>query len=227
MAVVLAAMAATSITWQVLAPRLDAHVAGSPGLWLPAYLTWFAAGIGLALVHVLHQRGTTSRVVDQVVALGRQPGVCWALAAGLMLVAATPLAGPTLLEAPTVAESITKHLLYTFVGTLLVLSGVFTLPGAYRYAMTWQPLRHLGHISYSIFCVHLALLAAVFRVTGIEVFTGQGLRVWALTVVMSLLAAEVLYRVVELPALRLKGRLRRRESASSRTSRPETTATTR
>lgn len=223
----LVAMTLVSIGWHVIAPRLDPHVAGSPGLWLPAYLTWFATGIGLALVHVLHQQGTTFRVVHQVVALGRQPGVCWALAAGLMLVAATPLAGPTLLEAPSVAESITKHVLYTLVGTLLVLSGVFTLPGAYRHVMTRRPLRHLGHISYSIFCIHLALLAATFELTGIEVFTGQGLRVWAITLVMSLVAAEVLYRLVELPALRLKGRLRRRESASSRTSSPATTATTR
>jgi peptidoglycan/LPS O-acetylase OafA/YrhL len=224
--VVLAAMTIISIGWHVVAPHLDSHVAGSPNLWLPAYLTWFAAGIGLALVHVLHQRGSTSRAVRQVVGLGRQPGVCWALAAGLMLVAATPLAGPTLLEAPTVAESITKHLLYALVGTLLVLSGVFTLPGAYRSTMTWAPLRHLGHISYSIFCIHLALLAGVFEVTGIEVFTGQGLRVWALTLALSLVAAEVLYRVVELPALRLKGRLRRRESPAISTSSPDTQATT-
>jgi peptidoglycan/LPS O-acetylase OafA/YrhL len=224
---VLVAMTVTSVVWHALAPRIDDHVAGSPGLWLPAYLTWFAMGIGLALVHVQHQQGQHSTIGRLVVALGRQPGVCWSLAAGLMLVAATPLAGPTLLEAPTVAESITKHLLYALIGTLLVLSGVFAVPGAYRSVMGWGPLRHLGHISYSIFCIHLALLAAAFELTGTEVFTGHGLRIWATTLVLSLVAAEILYRVVEMPALRLKGTLRRRESAASRTSSPDTTATTR
>ena len=126
--------------------RIDDHVAGSPGLWLPALPHWFAVGIGLALVHVQHQQGQHSRRRRRVVALGRQPGVCWSLAAGLMLVAATPLAGPTLLEAPTVAESIAKHLLYAAIGTLLVLSGVFAVPGAYRDDGV-APLRHLGHIA--------------------------------------------------------------------------------
>ncbi|WP_107765778.1 acyltransferase family protein [Nocardioides terrigena] len=227
LALLLVLMGVGNLAWLTVAPSLDAHVAGSPGLWLPAYLTWFATGIGLAFVHVQHQRGSRSRVVGHVVALGSQPGVCWALAAGLLLVAATPLAGPTLLEAPTVTESITKHLLYTLVGTLLVLSGVFAVPGAYRRVMVWQPLRHLGHISYSIFCIHLALLAAAFELTGIEVFTGHGLRIWLTTLALSLVVSEVLYRVVELPALRLKGKLRRRESAATRTSSPDTTATTR
>lgn len=226
-AALLALMAVAALTWLSYAPRLDDHVAGSPGLWLPAYLTWFAAGIALASVHVQHQQGSTSRVVGHVVALGRQPGVCWSLALGLLLVAATPLAGPTLLEAPTVAESLAKHVLYTGVGTLLVLSGIFTVQGGYLRAMTWRPLLHLGHISYSVFCVHLAVLAGAFRLTGTEVFTGHGLRIWATTLVLSLVAAEILYRLVEMPALRLQGRLRRRESAASRTSKPASIATTR
>jgi peptidoglycan/LPS O-acetylase OafA/YrhL len=225
-ALLLLTLVVLDLTWLTLAPTVDDRVAGAPNLWLPAYLTWFAAGIGMAYVHVERQRGTGSRVVRQVVALGNQPGVCWALAAGLLLVAATPLAGPTLLEAPTVAESITKHLLYALVGTILVLSGVFTVPGTFRAVMSSRPLRHLGHISYSVFCIHLALLAGAFELTGIEVFTGHGLRIWSTTLVLSLVASEVLYRVVELPALRLKGRLRRGESRTTSTSSPETTATT-
>ena len=225
-ALVLLAMPVVSVAWLCLVPRIDAHVAGAPGLWLPAYLSWFAAGIGLAVVHVQHQRGSTSRLVEQVVGLGRQPGVCWSLAIGVLLVAATPLAGPTLLEAPSVADAVTKHLLYTLVGYLLVLSGVFPPQGAYRTLMTWRPLRHLGHISYSIFCIHLAVLAGVFEWTGIGVFTGQGLRVWVITLGCSLVAAEVLYRLVEMPVLRVRRRLRAGESAASSTTSPETTTTT-
>ncbi len=223
---VLTGMSTVAILWLALAPRIDSEVAGSPGLWLPAYLSWFAAGIGLAAIHVHHQAGSRSRTVAHVVALGRQPGVCWSMAVGLLLVAATPLAGPTLLEAPSVAESITKNLLYTCIGFLLVLSGVFTTPGAYQRVMTWRWLRHLGHLSYSIFCIHLAVLAGAFDLTGIDVFTGHGLRIWTTTLVLSVLASEVLYRVVEMPALRLQGKVRRRESAPTSVSSPDTTATT-
>lgn len=226
-AVVCSAMAVASLTWLSVTPRVDDVVRGAPGLWLPAYLTWFAAGIGLAHVHVQHQRGAVSPVVRQVVTLGRQPGVCWSLALGLMLVAATPVAGPTLLEAPSVADALTKHVIYTLVGTLLVLSGVFTRPGAYRRLMTWRLLRHLGLISYSVFCIHLVVLSEVFERSGVEIFTGQGLRIWAMTLTASLVAAEVLYRVVEMPAIRLRGRLRARESAETRTIKPDSTATTR
>lgn len=225
--VLMAVMVAADLAWLASAPRIDAHVAGSPGLWLPGYLVWFAAGIGLAAVHVLHQEGSSSRVVRHVAGLGRQPGVCWSMAAGLLLVAATPLAGPTLLEAPTVAESITKHLLYAGVGTLLVLSGVFASHGLYERGMTWRPLRHLGQISYSIFSVHLAVLAGAFQLTGTEVFTGHGLRIWATTLILTLVASEILHRVVEKPALRLQGTLRRRESTATRVSRPDTSTTTR
>ena len=227
LAILLACMVVVNLLWLALAPAVDGDVAGSPGLWLPAYLTWFVAGIALAAAHVRHQQGSTSRVLRQVVSLGRQPGVCWSIASGLLLVAATPLAGPTLLEASSVAQAVTKHLLYAGIGTLLVLSGVFTTPGAYERTMTWAPLRHLGHISYSIFCIHLAVLAGAFHLTAVDVFTGHGLRVWATTVALSLLASEVLYRLVEMPALRLKGRLRRRESAATRASKQDTTATTR
>ena len=44
--------------------------------------------------------------------LGSLPGTCWTLAGGLMLVAATPLAGPTFLYLPTAGQSLAKNLLY-------------------------------------------------------------------------------------------------------------------
>ena len=66
--------------------------------------------------------------------------------------------------------------------------------------------RHLGHISYSIFCIHLAVLHAVMALGDFELFRGHGLTIWLLTVAFSLLAAELLYRLVERPAMRLKSR---------------------
>jgi peptidoglycan/LPS O-acetylase OafA/YrhL len=205
----LLAMCSTTIWW-----HLDgAARAGSPGApleWLPAYLTWFAVGIGLALVHFLHEEATrtgatSGRLVSAVVSVGRQPGSCWAVVIGLLLVSATPVAGPSMLAAPTPAESLTKNLLYAGIGALLVTSGVFaTSDGRYVRLFGHVRLRRLGWISYSIFCLHLPLLHFVMWATGWPLFQGRGLQIWVLTLTLSLAAAEVTYRLVERPALRLK-----------------------
>jgi len=178
---------------------------GAPLQWLPAYLTWFAGGLFLALVQVLWERGAWTALTARVVALGAQPGSCWAAALGLMLVAATPLAGPSMLAAPTPAQSLTKNLLYAAVGVLVVLTGVFTTPGS-RYAglMSRVSLRRLGWISYGVFCLHLLMLHFVMWSTGWELFSGGGVAMWLMTLGPSLLVAEASYRLIERPALRLK-----------------------
>lgn len=178
---------------------------GPPLQWLPAYLTWFAVGIGLALVHVLHTTGRGSRVVATVVAAGRQPGACWVVAAALLLVAATPLAGPTALVAATPAESLTKNLLYAGAAGLVVLTGVFAVPGGRFAGVLGARLpRRLGLISYSVFCLHLLLVDLIARALDLPLFGGNGWQLWLLTAAASLLAAEVAYRFVELPGIRLK-----------------------
>ena len=98
--------------------------------------------------------------------LGRQPGACWALVAGLMLVAATPLAGPDAAlrrDAGGVADQ--APALRRDRRALLVLTGVFARPtGRYARVMSHPVLRHLGHISYGIFCLHLPVLHLVIEV---------------------------------------------------------------
>jgi peptidoglycan/LPS O-acetylase OafA/YrhL len=204
---VLALMVAISCWWHLsLATLVDKVTGGVPMMWLPAYLTWFAVGVALALAHVLHQTSAVpGRVQRLLTTAGAMPGVCWTLVAGLMLAAATPLAGPSLLFVATAGESLTKHLLYALVGGLVVLTGVFAVADS-RYArlMSAPLLRHLGHISFSTFCIHLPVLRWVMAVTGYHLFGGHGLQIWVLTVVLSLLASEALYRLVEKPGMRLK-----------------------
>ncbi len=203
---VLAGMALVSIAWHlVVASTVDDVSSGLPYSWLPAYLTWFAVGIALALAHELHGRGSGHPVVRTLVVAGGMPGACWTMAAGLMLTTATPLAGPSLLFVATPAESLFKHVVYAAVGGLLVVTGVFASPSSpYVRWVGAKPLRHLGRISYSVFCIHLCVLAAVMAVLDVELFRGHGVQIWAVTLVLSLVASEVLYRVVELPGLRLK-----------------------
>lgn len=219
----LGVLAVANVVWLLWAsaevPVESAHV----NEWLPAYLTWFAAGIGLALLQVTPEHpGRLSRAVRDLAA---SPGVCWTIALGLMLVAGTSVAGPKLLVPATAEEALTKNLLYVAVGTLVVLPGIFAAPGSRYSRFMSHPLpRHLGHISYGIFLVHMGVLHFVAWLTGYPLFGGNLAQIFVLTLALSLVAAEALYRVVEIPAMRLRGLGRGSAQASSA---HETAATTR
>jgi peptidoglycan/LPS O-acetylase OafA/YrhL len=210
-----AAMSISTVVWVLfISDPLEASTQGTPGLWLPAFATWFAAGIALALLHVQFQLGQLPRGTRWVVELSRQPGVCWALIAGLFLMAATPLAGPVMFQVGTHGQILTKHLLYAAVGTLMVATGIFGATGAYARVMSSRLLRHLGHISYGIFCIHLVMLSLVYRFTDYEVFEGDTLPVWVIALVLSIVASEILYRAVELPGVRFGHRGRPKSAAT-------------
>jgi peptidoglycan/LPS O-acetylase OafA/YrhL len=204
---VIAVMVAIDLWWRLsLVTLVDRITGGVPMTWLPAYLIWFAVGIAIGLAHVQHQSAAVpGRAVRLLRAAGAMPGVCWTLVAALMLVAATPVAGPSLLFVASAGESMTKHLLYALVGGLVVVTGVFSPPdGRYARLMSLPLLRHLGHISFSTFCIHLPVLTLVMATTGYELFDGHGPQIWVITVALSLAASEVLYRLVERPGMRLK-----------------------
>jgi len=213
--VLVAAMSATTVVWVLfVSDPLESTTQGTPGLWLPAFASWFAAGIALALLHVQFQLGQLPRGARWLVELSRQPGVCWALIAGLFLIASTPLAGPVMFQVGTHGQILTKQLLYAAVGTLMVMTGIFGATGAYTRIMSSRVLRHLGHISYGIFCIHLVMLSLVYRFTDYEVFRGDTLPIWGMALLLSLVASEILYRVVELPGVRFGHRGRPKSAAS-------------
>lgn len=186
--------------------------------WLPSYLSWFAVGIALAWVHTDWERGRAADSAWQswLVLLGRSPGVCWSMALAVFAIASTPLAGPALLTPPTLGQALTKNLLYAVIGALLILPGVFAdRGGAYSRVLGWRPLRHVGHISYSIFCVHLIVLELFMTWREYELFQGHGAEIFVATALISGVVAEVLYRVVERPFMRLRTMPSRRRPAAT------------
>ena len=225
----LGALSAISVWWHLQGGRLAGDLgAGAPLQLLPGFLTWFALGIGLALAHVVLHENTAGtgestpasggRTLTALGSLARQPGSCWVLAVGLMLAAATPVAGASMFGAPTPGQSLSKHLIYASVAVLLVLPAVLGDPeGRYVQALSWRPLRRLGWISFGIFCLHLPLLHLLMWTTGWTLFEGRGPQIWAITIVLSVLVAELAYRLVERPALRVGHATRpgRRAPASS------------
>ena len=226
--VTMVAMAAVTVVW-----LLDLSVRWDGGgtmirLWLPSYLTWFATGILLAHCDVLRhpdRRGPAGRLVELVRTLGLSPGLCWLAAAALLVVAATPLAGPPDLAPPTLGAALTKNLLYAAVAGFVILPGVFAPPGGrFVRVLSLPALRHVGHLSYGIFCVHLVLLELVTDWRDMPLFGGRGFELFGLTLLASLVVAEALHRAVERPFQRLRN-LQPPWSRSATTSAPSVTAT--
>lgn len=218
----LAAVAALSLVWTWAAS------VGGPlvplGPWttqaLPAFLGWFAIGIAFAVVDVDRRHplpGRPSRPAQVLESVAAAPGACWLLAGAVLVVASTPLGGAAGLFARTSSESLVRAVAYALVAALVVLPSVFGDPGttyARWFAQPW--LRHLGHVSYSLFCCHVVVLWVLFDRLDLRLFDASFPWVVVLVLAVSLPVAELLYRLVERPSLRLKG-LGRRSSAATTT----------
>lgn len=204
--VLLVGLVVLNIVWIVaVAPAIDEVLDWAPGLWLPGYLAWFAAGMWLARTYVRHQ--SADGRPPWIVTLGHQPGACWTAALGLLLLAATPVAGPVTLEPGTTGQSITKTLVYAAIGLLVVAAGVWAPSGGlFRRTSSARVLRHLGHVSYSIFCTHLIVLALLQERLDYELFTGRFPMMWALTALVTLAVSELTYWLVERPGMSLARR---------------------
>jgi peptidoglycan/LPS O-acetylase OafA/YrhL len=221
---VLLGMLVISVTWIVdLSARVD--IDAQVLLWLPSYLSWFALGIALAAVHVLGSRRPGHSAAAVLERLGRSPGACWTCAAAVFVIACTPVAGPALLVPATVGEVLTKNLLYAVCAGLMVLPAVYAEPGRpFGRVMSLPALRHIGHISYGIFCVHLMLLELIVDWGDFALFRGNGLALFALTLGSSLLVSEALYRGVESPVSRLRDWSWRGSRDATRAARETTTS---
>ncbi|MET0523480.1 MAG: acyltransferase [Nocardioides sp.] len=222
---VLVSMLVVNVGWIIAAGTVLDDSGVLVAVWLPAYLTWFGVGIVLAAAAVHLEAGDgaagSDRVAQALRQMGRSPGTCWVTALALFAIASTPIAGPASLNPPATAEALVKNLLYAVTAGLVILPGVFADPaGRYVRALSWQPMRHLGRISYGIFCVHLVILELVARWRDMELFEGRTLELFTLALLISIAVSEVLYRVVERPVLRWKGLFDRSPSATSASSTP-------
>lgn len=197
---ILVTLCGVNVTWLSTVDLGSHH-----SLWLPAFLSWFSAGIALAVISVDMTQSDPHRWSKAVARLGSTPLSCFVFAAAIILVASTPVAGPTFGEIPTTGQAVVKNLLYTAFAVFIVLPGVFGDPDAPSLrAIAWSPLRYLGRISYGLFCIHLLVLYAVFKGRDIEFFTGHFVEVLVLTTIGSVAAAALIHVVVESPVDRLR-----------------------
>lgn len=201
--VALLVVSLSSMAWVVVTHTVDTTWAPWLARWLPSYLTWFALGIALAVVSV--QISKPGRFAAAVTTVARDRATCWAAAAAVFVLVSTPLGGSALLVAPTAGQALARHIAYALIAVLVVAPSALG-PDDTRTAsvLSHRFVRHIGHLSYSLFCCHMLVLYLVAPRLGFQLFNSSWFVVFTTVLVISLLISEILYRGVELPFMRLK-----------------------
>ncbi len=205
---VLAALAALTLTWGVIAEALPVSDGVEPKNWVIGHLPWFLAGLILAelsgiieLSGVLDgdgDLGDRPRWVRTLVALGARRWLMFAVLVVAYGLACTPLAGPTGLGDISAWQFATKMALGAVCG-LALLAPLVCSAGPFRFLAS-PTMQALGRWSYGIFIWHLVVLSVVFGLFGIPAFSGHTLVVWTLTVVLTVGISAVSYALIEEPA---------------------------
>jgi peptidoglycan/LPS O-acetylase OafA/YrhL len=204
--IVCTVLVAATTAWYVWIHNEGWSAFTSANLWLPGYLSWFAGGIGMAIieVHLTHHPARSQGRWRLAHDLGASPGSCWVIALGLFVVAATPIAGPRTVGLITTGEAITRNLLYLGLAVMIVWPAVFG-PRTWANAIfANRPMRKVGELSYSIFLLHLVVLEGAMNVLGYRLFTGSATAVFGLTLAGSIVLSAISFRLVERPAMSLR-----------------------
>ncbi|RAJ58804.1 peptidoglycan/LPS O-acetylase OafA/YrhL [Streptomyces sp. Amel2xB2] len=206
---VLLTVAVLSAGWTVLShlPRMGDYP--FIYLWLPEYLTYFAAGMAVATLSVCLQLGV--RVWEPYRWLMAHPGTSWLLAAAAFVCACTPLGTPHTIDYPSVPQALLTKLWFLLISALLVApltataaprSPVHTFLGS-------RPVQFCGRISYGVFLWHLFVLDGYYAWNHTPQGTADFVPLLGLVLVASLAAATFSFYAVERPAMRLRPRLGR------------------
>ncbi|GAA5044392.1 acyltransferase [Thermocatellispora tengchongensis] len=199
------ALASLSLVW-----TLFMHVGGSHpeyGLWLPRPLPYFCAGMALSVVALwAHAEPDPAAPVRRLTAgIARSWVNCWIIAGLTLAVAATPLTGGRFLEVQDLWTDLFETALYTaFI--LALLAPVAFLPAGPtvpRAILGNRVMRYLGRVSYGIFLWQFVVILGYWRLAGLEEFSGDFLTALVVCGGITIALADLTYRLVERPALRL------------------------
>jgi peptidoglycan/LPS O-acetylase OafA/YrhL len=188
---------------------------------LPGQATWFALGMGLALVSA---HGDRPRRLTR--ALGSHPELCWAIAFVAWLAQVVLRDQPygffgllfEIQEQQPYPKLIADILLTGLILLLVLAPAVWDAPRAVpQRLLAWRPLAFLGLISYGVYLWHLTI-AQLLILPHSRGFSARGLNLvndipqgatpicLLLTLAVASAIAWLSYRFVELPFLRRKER---------------------
>jgi peptidoglycan/LPS O-acetylase OafA/YrhL len=176
------------------------------GLWLPGYLGWYAVGMGMALWQVARATGRLGPSTLDM--LTRVPGTLWGIAAALLLIAATPIAGPYDHSTPTTAQALIRSLLYT-VAVACVLFPVLTPSARTVRVLGGRPAQVGAQLSYGIVVYQFVVLGLLDGPFAVQL---------PVTLLAAVGLAALNYNLVERPLTRLGKNTATAKTASSATS---------
>ncbi|STC68996.1 acyltransferase family protein [Corynebacterium pilosum] len=176
-------------------------------IWPISYVPWFAVGLICAEVE--------PRVSTRAQRVLRPRWVYWVLALVVAWFAGLEAVGPMGLEHPSPAEFNVRVLLGTLFCALVLVP--YALAPSDSGVLASPVMQALGRWSYSIFLWHVAVLAVVFPLLGIPVFSGGFFPVLAATVAISIAVSYISFELVEVPGARLVRAIR-----ATRTTAPAT-----
>jgi peptidoglycan/LPS O-acetylase OafA/YrhL len=195
----LAVLACFTLLGPVWMAAVTATDHAQAGLWLPGYIGWFAVGMGFALWQVARSSGRLGPSVLDT--LTKIPGTVWGIGIALLLLAASPIAGPYNLTAPSPGQAFVKCLLYTAIAACVVFPAITPTPRIA--AVLGGKVGHVaGDISYGVFAYHLIVLSLVERIAGVDLFTGHFALLFWPTLVLSAAVAAASYYGMERPIMR-------------------------
>ena len=217
---------AVLIAWAFTVMRVTGALGLSTitGYWLPGFLDWFAIGMAAAVIQVRLSKGGAPTWMLSVRQIAQATGWCLLIAAGLAVIAATPIAGPLTFDHAEPNSLVIKHVLYGLIATFLLLPGFLGVgdrrdevsPHSWWAAILANPIVvYLGTISYGVFLWHLVLLRFIQNALGLQVFSGGFWIVWPLVVLASIAVASASWFILERPVLAWAHRRTPGESAQA------------
>lgn len=208
--------ASLSFPWSVFMFVPERHT--QMGLWLPRYFVWFAIGMALAVVTVWARLDERRPVAAMCRAVSDSWAACWAAAAMLYVVAATPAAGPLSLQTPDMFWTATLHLVVFGLCAAALVAPVALAPAgqpALGAILGNRVMRFLGRISYGVFLWQLLIIVFWYDVTD-RGFRGDVATDLPLMAAASIAAGTLSYYLVEWPVQRLTRRRDRARPAPAR-----------
>ncbi|MEU8221990.1 acyltransferase [Kribbella sp. NPDC048915] len=159
-------------------------------LWLPGYLGWFAVGMGMALWQVARATGRLGASTLDI--LTSVPATLWGIAAALLLISATPLAGPYDNSMPTPAQALLKNLMYTAI-VACALFPVLSPSARTIRVLGSRQARLAARLSYGVVAYQFVVLGLI---------TGPFAVQLPVTLVATAALAAASYYLVERPIMR-------------------------